>query len=67
MSSNKAVLTYQTHTIWAFFVCLFSLVVKNNANASANKSLPLLSGLKGLRVVTMATVPAATGKPGNPI
>lgn len=66
MSSNKAVLTCQTNTIWGFCF-LFSLVFKSNANASANKSLALLSGRKGLRVVTMATVTASTGKPGNPI
>lgn len=59
-------LTYQTNTIWG--VCFwFILVVKSNANASANKSLALLSGIKGLRVVTMETVTAATGKPGNAI
>lgn len=59
-------LTYQANTIWGFCF-LFSLVFKSNAKASANKSLALLSGLKGLRVVTMATVTAATGRPRNPI
>lgn len=67
ISSNKAVLSYQANTIWGFWFFLFSLVFKSNANASANKSLPLLSGRKGLRVVTMATVTASAGKPGNPI